>query len=427
MPSTDALIDITRNLFSADKKELYPYQEKFLAAQTVSKKFIVNKSRQIGMSYTNACWNLVSAVNNKEINLVVSPSIRQSMHFMEYAYHFLAIYRDYCEIKTTEETKTNITFETGGSIYSLPNNPNTVRGFRAHRITIDEMAHFLNGTDKAMMTAILPSISRGGSISIISTPFGGSNVFHDIWCKEQAYSDYVRFLINWTECPDIDKAEVERVKQVDPLTYAQEYNNQFLSEVDSAEFPFHLIERCIDMEMQYEELSHNKVYKIGVDIGRRHDLTAIAIFEEIDTVNYLRSVETYYDKKYDWQLGRLKDIVGNYTVKSLLVDATGIGNNMAENLVNEFGSIVKPITFDNEVKQQMVLGLKGLMHDGKLRFPNDPTLINNIRSIQRQYSAAGFLKFDSGRSEERGHADLFWALALALLIEKGGSTDFYVE
>jgi len=427
MPNIESLIEITKNLFIADDKTLYPYQERFLEAQAKSKKFIVNKSRQIGMSYTNACWNLVSAANKKEINLIVSPSIRQSMHFMEYVYHFLMLYRDFCEIKTTEETKTSITFEDGGSIYSLPNNANTVRGFRAHRITFDEMAHFLNGTDKTMMTAILPSISRGGSISIISTPFGQSNVFNDIWSKEQVYNDYTRFLINWTECPDIDKAEVERVKLVDPLTYAQEYNNQFLSEVDSAEFPFHLIEKCIDMELAYEELSHDKVYKIGVDIGRRHDLTAISVFEEVDGVNILRKVETHYNQKYDFQLGRLKELITSYTVKSLLIDATGLGNNIAENLVDEFGAIVKPIVFDNDIKQQMVLGLKELMHNGKIRFPNDPGLINNIRSIRRQYSAAGYLKFDSGRNSEIGHADLFWSIALALLIEKTGSADFFIE
>jgi phage FluMu gp28-like protein len=164
-----------------------------------------------------------------------------------------------------------------------------------------------------------------------------------------------------------------------------------------------------------------------VDIGRRHDLTAIAILEEKDGINILRSVETYYDKKYDWQLGRLKDIIRNYTVKSLLIDATGLGNNIAENLVDEFGSVVKPIMFDNEIKQQMVIGLKELMHNGKLRFPNDARLINNIRSIQRQYSAAGYLKFDSDRTSEIGHSDLFWSLALALLIEKEASSDFYVE
>ena len=427
MPSTETLIDVTRSLFHADNKTLYPYQESFLKAQATSKKFIVNKSRQIGMSYVNACWTLVSAITRGEINLVVSPSIRQSMHFMEYVYQFLTLYRDLCIIKTVDETKTNVSFETGGSVYSLPNNPNTVRGFRAHRIIFDEMAHFLNGTDKAMMTAILPSISRGGAVSIISTPFGESNVFHDIWSKEQIYSDYTRFLINWTECPDIDKAEIERIKNVDPATYEQEYNNQFNPAVENAEFPFFLIKKCIDNELQFEELSHDKIYKIGVDIGRRHDLTAIAIFEEIDNVNILRSVETHYNQKYDWQLGRLKELVKNFTVKSLLIDATGLGNNIAENLVDEFGSIVKPIMFDNEIKQQMVLGLKELMHNGKVRFPNDATLINNIRAIQRQYSAAGYLKFDSGRNEEVGHADLFWALALALLVEKTGSAEFFIE
>jgi hypothetical protein len=59
--------------------------------------------------------------------------------------------------------------------------------------------------------------------------------------------------------------------------------------------------------------------------------------------------------------------------------------------------------------------------------PNDPLLINNIRSIKRKFTSGGFLRFDSDRTGEIGHADLFWALALGVFVDGGGTSEFYLE
>jgi len=418
------LIRIAKTLFKQKDYIMYPYQEKFCLDPNKFK--ILNKSRQVGMSDVCACWTFINAACADRKELVVSPSLRQSKHFMDYVYDYKYEYEELIggPLKIEEETKSSLIFPEGGEVYSLPNSPSTVRGFPADDIYFDEYAHFLHGTDKQMMTALLPSISRGGNVNLISTPFGTENDYYLCWHEDDRYSKH---LVNWTECPDLDHAEIKRLQLIDPMTYNQEYNNQFLEEVDEAEFPFSLIKKSIDMELEYEELTKNKIYVSGADIGRKRDLTALAVCERVGDIYYLRYFKTMQNVKYDQQKAYFEFNLKNYTFEWCKMDATGIGNMLVEGLQDEFGDVVVPIEFDNQNKQDMVMGLKELMFNGKLKIPNDPQLINNIRSIKRMFTSGGMLRFDSDRNSEIGHADLFWALALSVYQESGGTTDFFIE
>lgn len=421
--NNEALFDLFIKLYDMQKYKVYPYQKDYCLDEHRYK--IVNKSRQIGMSDCLACWNLLKAVFHDTTQLIISPSQRQSQHFMGYVYRYLNLLRkDWANISVIEETKSSLIFDDGGEIYSLPNSASTVRGFRAHEVTFDEFAHFLHGTDKEVMTALMPSISRGGQLNLISTPFGTENEYHSIWTDDDRYNKH---LINWTECEDLDQEEIKRLQLIDPLTYGQEYNNQFLEEMDEAEFPFSLIKRSINMELEYEELSKSKVYVGGADIGRKRDLTAISVSEKVANKYYLRYVHSFQNVKYDDQKAYFQWLLKNYTFEWFKMDATGIGNMLVEGLHDDFGDVVVPIEFDNQNKQDMVMGLKELMFKKELQMPNDPMLINNIRSIKRMFTAGGYLRFDSARNSEIGHADLFWALALSVYQESGGVTDFGLE
>lgn len=423
MNQTDKLLIILKQLFKRQGYTLYPYQQKW--CKDSSKHKILNKSRQVGMSDVCAAWTLLNAYFLEKTELIISPSLRQSKHFMDYIYKYKQLLEDELgePLLVREETKTSIIFETGGEIYSLPNSASTVRGFKADDIIFDEFAHFLHGTDKEIMTALLPSVSRGGTLSIISTPFGTENLYYMIWTDENNYSKH---LINWRDCPDLDKNEIERIQTVDPLTFQQEYNNQFLEDVDEAEFPFSLIRKCIDMELEYEELTGKKIYVGGADIGRKQDLTAVAIFEYIDGIYFLRHTRTMKNIRYKEQENFFKWLLQNHTFQNFCIDATGIGSMLAEYLLDDFGDVIQPVEFTSEVKENMVMNLKENMFNDRVRIPNDPQLINNIRSIKRMYTSGGYLRFDSDRNSEIGHADLFWALALALYQEKGGTTEFLV-
>jgi phage FluMu gp28-like protein len=65
----------------------------------------------------------------------------------------------------------------------------------------------------------------------------------------------------------------------------------------------------------------------------------------------------------------------------------------------------------------MVPQLKKMYEERRLTIPDDPALIMAVNSIQRKYSETNYLKYDATRREEIGHADEFWAQALALYEE----------
>jgi phage FluMu gp28-like protein len=342
---------------------------------------------------------------------------------MDYIYHFhnqLSIKINDYHSNIIEETKTSIILNNGGEIHSLPNSANTIRGFKADDIYIDEFAHFTNNTDKEILEAITPSITRGGRIYYISTPFGDQNIFYNFWHNND---NLEKIIINYKDCPDFKDKDIESVKQqIGEDSFQQEFNNQFLSDMEGQEFPTQLITGCINPELEYRELNKKDEYIIGADIGREQDLTACVILQKNIDGYVLVHKHLMRQTPYSSQLDYFNYLLNNFNIKSFTIDETGIGNMIAEELSKNHA--VMPITFNNENKQEMVGNLKKIMQNKMIQLVDDPQLVNSIRSIRRVYTPSNYLRFESGRSEETGHADVFWALALAV---KENLTDFYFK
>jgi phage FluMu gp28-like protein len=103
---------------------------------------------------------------------------------------------------------------------------------------------------------------------------------------------------------------------------------------------------------------------------------------------------------------------GALLIRRACIDATGIGAPLAEALEHEFGPRVEPIVFTAAVKED-------LAYRTKRRLENRLSLLPDTREIRRAFSVvkrfvtpSGNLRFDAVRTEA-GHADEFWAKALA--------------
>ena len=207
------------------KAKLYDYQKKFLRDTSVFR--IVNKARQLGFSFILAAEGIVETMLEPSTrDLYISSSEDAAKRILAYCkqiYYSLPtqirppLYRNSSTEMQFRDVKTN---KPGGLLVSLPNNPRTVRGFNATRVGIDEFAHFRD--DEELLRAIQPSISRGGKLTIISTPNGRANKFYDIWDTDVYYTKHV---IPYTRCPD--KTYQKRIEQMrltmDAISFAQEY------------------------------------------------------------------------------------------------------------------------------------------------------------------------------------------------------------
>ena len=114
------------------------------------------------------------------------------------------------------------------------------------------------------------------------------------------------------------------------------------------------------------------------------------------------------------QEGALNALLGNREVKRMCIDSTGIGMQMAERMQDSWGSYrIEAVNFSAPVKGELAMPLRRLFEDKAVRVPRNDLVREDLHSIRKTVTAAGNVRFDADRSGTDGHADRFWALALA--------------
>ena len=91
--------------------------------------------------------------------------------------------------------------------------------------------------------------------------------------------------------------------------------------------------------------------------------------------------------------------------------------NLAENLSRDYPQVV-PENFTNDSKERWATDFKILLQRQDITMPRDRDLIGQIHSIKRRVTPSGKVGFDAERSGKGGHADRFWAVALACQQER---------
>jgi phage FluMu gp28-like protein len=161
----------------------------------------------------------------------------------------------------------------------------------------------------------------------------------------------------------------------------------------------------------------------GTDIGRKKDRTVSIALEKVGDVNWMRRMDTLDRTPFKAQFDLLDPIVGR-SLRSC-VDATGIGAQLAEDLAAKHGQKVEQVVFNIENKERMATLTKRVFEERKIRIVSSAVLRRAVNAVKRYTSPTGHFRFDADRTDA-GHADEFWALALALSAGAGPgiSTDF---
>jgi phage FluMu gp28-like protein len=95
------------------------------------------------------------------------------------------------------------------------------------------------------------------------------------------------------------------------------------------------------------------------------------------------------------------------------MDQTGQGEPLCEKLQDEFGAAkIEGVIFSPESKETLAIGVRAGLEKREFLLQNDPKFHKQIHSIKRMTTLAGRFRYDAQR-DEQGHADSFWAWALA--------------
>ena len=412
---------------------LYGFQARWFRDRNRFK--IGNMCRQIGKSFIVALEVVDDAMETGADWVLLSSGERQSkelmhkvkMHCEAYSLAASAIEEDEYTVNDIRYTILIIYLPNGARIMGLPANPDTARGFSAN-VVLDEFAFHKDSA--AIWKALFPTIARGYKIRIISTPQGLGNRFHQLFTGDNRWSKHE---------VDIYKAVADGVPHnIDELkegldddeAWEQEFMVRFIDDA-TAWLTYEMIAACqndtVAGEIKYEDFNletFSPVIRgrpfIGMDIGRKKDLTVIDLEDQVGDVFWNRLTLILSKVRFTEQKEVLWSIMRKSNAERACVDATGIGAQLAEETVDEFGQYrAEQVDFTLKSKQDMAVRIKHIFEDKLCRTAICRKLRDDLHSVKKMTTAAGNIRFDAERTKD-GHADRFWAKSLAFTASDEG-------
>ena len=231
---------------AAGLPELDPWQEDLL--RSTANRTLLNCCRQSGKSTMSAVIALHRALYHpRSLILCLAPALRQSQELFGKVAGF---YRDLGRpVPADAEQRLGLELANGSRIAALPGSERTVRGFSGvDLLIVDEAAR----VDDALVHSIRPMLAvSGGSLMMLSTPWGKRGVFFEEWTREAPgdSSAWERYEVPASQVRRISEAFLEEERRALPARmYRQEYECSF-EEVDDAVFAYDLIEEAITPEV----------------------------------------------------------------------------------------------------------------------------------------------------------------------------------
>jgi phage FluMu gp28-like protein len=168
----------------------------------------------------------------------------------------------------------------------------------------------------------------------------------------------------------------------------------------------------IQSKIQNPQSKISSILFAGFDVGRKHDRSVLWVLEQIGDVFWTRQVRVMEGATFTAQEQLLNALMNNRSVKRLCIDATGIGAMLAERLTHRWGRRVEAVTFTAPVKAELAMPLLRLFQDRLVRIPSDAAVREDLHKVRKIVTASHNVRLDAPRDAD-GHADRFWALALA--------------
>lgn len=417
-----------------------PYQKRWINDKCRFK--IAEKARRTGMTFAQSYEDVEDCL--KKIVPAVwfsSADLTAAKEYIDYCKRWADLFNVAAKYIGEEivnnETTFVIEFHNSTKITALSSNPKAFRS-KGGKVVLDEFA-FHEQADE-LWKAARPSITSFAEypLRVLST-HNGKN------CK------YFRFLddiqkgkLNWSRhYIDIKRAvdeglvdkiygkkttEEERIKWLeseraacgDELVWQQEYCCIPVDEA-TAFLTFDLIKACESDHILLNNEFPASAYYIGIDFGREKDLTVAWVLEKDNRNKITRYILELEKTAYSDQIELISELIIKTNARRVCVDASGLGDMPAETLQEKHGTYrVEKVKFSNIIKEELAVNTKMHFEDRLVLIPESELIRKDLHSVRKLTTSAGNTRYDAGRTKD-GHADRFWALALALHATDGES------
>lgn len=417
-----------------------PYQGKWVRDNARLK--LMEKGRQIGLSWSTAYATVsrTALASAKRDQWVSSRDDIQARLFIEdcklWAGNLDLAARDLGEQALDPDGKHSayvLRFANDRRIHSMSSNPDAQAGKRGGRV-LDEFA--LHPDPRKLWSIAYPGITWGGSMEVISTHRGSHNFFNQLVREtreggnpkkislhtvtlQNALDDGFLYKLQQSLPADDERQEMTEAEYFDWVkagcadeeSFLQEYMCQPADD-DAAFLEYDLIAACeYTGTFDWSAIEGRQLYA-GVDIGRKKDLTVLWVVEKLGDVLYTRHIEALQNMSKPDQ----EKVLWPWFERCarICIDNTGLGIGWTDDAKRRFGEYrVEGVTFTAGTKEALAYPVRSRMEERRLRIPFSKEVRADLRSVTKQVTAAGNIRFTAERTAD-GHADRFWALALAI-------------
>ena len=350
---------------------------------------------------TTLCANAIAlrALSKPEQVLwIVSPTFPQTMYMWRRIKKILP--KKY--IKDIKEGEKFIELINGSTIWAKSgDNPDGLVGEGLNFCAIDEAAR----CKEEVWEVLRPSLSdKNGDCWFLSTP-KGKNWFYHLSLKEKEDPQYKSFFFPSHDNPILPRSELESMKSEMPeLVYMQEVLAKF---IDIGGIVFRnlgnvLCDDCLEGPRE------GGTYVIGVDLGKHQDFTVLSVGDT--ATNKVVYLDKFPQLDWTYQKEMIKDAARRYNNACLVLDTTGLGDTVFDDLTTS-GLSIEPYHFTNTTKNLLISNLMRTMDNRLVSLPRDDDLIREFESYEFELTDSGLVRYGAPRGM---HDDIVTSIALCV-------------
>lgn len=295
---------------------------------------------------------------------------------------------------------------------------------------MDEAAFFYGEdyevNDAEIYDAALPRLLPGGQIVLASSPWSKSGL---VWEKFKANFGKPTTAVVvkapsliMHPTPELERAYTSMLKD-DPDNAHREYDAEFMSADAERFFSEAAIEQSIDESIILpSDVRSGEKVRFGADFGFSVDSSALVGFAE---------------RKGKWSVVSLVErrplaglpLVPSEVVEEFAVEIKRCGGNAVtadewyrQTIQEHLSKYMLPLFPAPTPPAVGFVLVRTLMNQGKLRIPNHPRLLTQLRKVKSTIKPGGVVTIQQPRAKEGGHGDIVSALVCALYGVSASST-----
>ncbi|WP_203434446.1 terminase large subunit domain-containing protein [Salmonella enterica] len=443
-PKANDVSELTAESFQPIVDKLYAFQKTLRENKNRRRRNLL-KARQIGATWYFAFEAFEDAVLTGDTQIFLSASKRQALVFRTY---IAKIAMEYFGIPIKGDP---IRLSNLAEIFFLATNSNTAQSNSGH-LYIDEYMWIpkfspLNTVASAMTTR------KKWRMTWFSTPSAKTHDGYLLWSgeswrkgnasrKDVEFPTFDDYRDGGRECPDgvwryvvtiedavaggIDDIDIDELRETySKVDFNMLYMCVFVDDKDSV-FSFSQLLKCgVDAstwEDFHPEEDHpfgNREVWGGFDPARTGDTaTFVVIGVPVVAVERYRVLEVFRWKGLSlvWMSEQIRTIKSRYNMTYIGIDVTGMGIGVFEMVQGFARREAKAIHYSVESKNRLVMKMLDVVESNRIEWNEEQKEIATaFLQVKKTTTASGnAMTFVADRSNENGHADVFFAIAHAM-------------